>query len=39
MIYKIWNNYFKKKSERFKNQLNKKNLYIFPNYKGFQLGL
>ena len=38
MIYKIWNNYFKKKSERFKNQLNKKNLYIFPNYKGFQLG-
>lgn len=38
MISKIWKNYFKKKSERFKNQLNKNNLYIFPNSKGFQLG-
>ena len=42
MISKIWRKivtkYITKKSNNYKNKLIKKNLYIFPNIKGFQLG-
>jgi len=42
MINKKWENivikYLTKKSNFHKNKLVKKNLYIFPNFKGFQLG-
>ena len=42
MIIKKWNelvlNHLKRKSNINKNNLTKKNLYIFPNFKGFQLG-
>lgn len=42
MINKYWEKivtkYITKKSNSYKNRLTKKNLYIFPNLKGFQLG-
>ena len=38
MKNKIWKNYINKKSKENKNKINRRNLYIFPNFKGFQIG-
>ena len=37
MKTKIWKNFINKKSKENKNTINRKNLYIFPNLKGFQI--
>lgn len=37
MKNKIWKNYINKKSKENKNKINRRNLYIFPNFKGFQI--
>ena len=37
MKNKIWKNYINKKSRENKNKINRRNLYIFPNFKGFQI--
>ena len=37
MKNKIWKNFIDTKSKKNKNKLNRKNLYIFPNFRGFQI--
>ena len=37
MKTKIWKNFINKKSKENKNTINRKNLYIFPNLRGFQI--
>ena len=37
MKNKIWKNLIDTKSKKNKNKLNRKNLYIFPNFRGFQI--
>ena len=38
MKFNFLEKFIKKKSEKNKNLINKNNLYIFPNQKGFQVG-
>ena len=38
MKFNFLEKFIKKKSEKNKNTINRKNLYIFPNQKGFQVG-
>ena len=39
MRIKFLENYINDRSKKFKNTITKKNLYIFPNKRGFQIGV
>ena len=39
MKFNFLEKFLNRKSEKNKNQINKKNLYVFPNKKGFQIGI